>query len=325
MNERLVVVLRLTEACNLSCGFCAYDRRLDRARVSADAERVRAFGRMLAEYARAHERRVLVSFLGGEPLLWPDLERVEAEFGELGLELGVTTNGTALASPAVRERMQGRYTELTVSIDGLGGLHDQLRGWRGGFEHLKSALLELARLERERGHGPLLRVNTVLMRDNVASFAALCRELAGWGVAEVTFNQLGGSDRPEFHAQHRLLPEQIENLRRELPRLRDELSALGLSLRGGHDYLERFAASAAGRKLPIADCAPGDRFWFASERLTLAPCSFGASTYGVALEELQGSPALFQLAARFRELRATRHLGACDDCPSTQVFAKYAE
>ena len=35
MRDRLVVVWRVTTRCNLACPFCAYDRRLDTARVDA--------------------------------------------------------------------------------------------------------------------------------------------------------------------------------------------------------------------------------------------------------------------------------------------------
>ncbi len=320
MSERLVVVLRLTEACNLSCGFCAYDRKLARSRTAADPARVLAFGRALA--AGLEGREVLVSFLGGEPLLWPALAGIEHEFRALGLGLGVTTNGVALAAEATRERLLERYAELTVSIDGLGKLHDELRGWPGGFERLKMALRALSQRKRALARGPLLRVNTVLMRDNVESFGALCHELADWGVEQVTFNQLGGNDRPEFHAEHRLLPEHVELLSRKLPVWRRELGARGLELRGGPDYLARFAASATGRKLPVANCAPGERFWFVSQELEVSPCSFSSATYTVELRELGD---LRTLPARFAAQRRQRRLTACADCPSTQVFAKYAE
>jgi MoaA/NifB/PqqE/SkfB family radical SAM enzyme len=315
--ERLVVVLRLTEACNLSCGFCAYDRRLQRSRVSADASAVRELGRALVAEGRRRDRPVLLSFLGGEPLLWPGLAALEVELLALGLELSVTTNGTTLGSAAVRERLLTRYREVTISVDGLPATHDRLRGWPGGFEELERGLRWLIEARRERGRGPLVRVNTVLMADNLGEYAALCRRLADFGVDELTFNQLGGRDRPEFHALQRLTPAHVAELESLLPELRAELGARGVELRGGQAYLERFAKSARGQRLPVADCRPGSSFLFASEQGSLAPCSFTVAELGV--------PASALAEHDFSAARSARRPSVCDDCPSTQVFSKFAE
>ena len=50
-----------------------------------------------------------------------------------------------------------------------------------------------------------------MMRRTICDFPWLCRELASWGIREITCNQLGGADRPEFFPTNRLLPEQIFN------------------------------------------------------------------------------------------------------------------
>src|SRR5439155_21528508 len=101
--------------------------------------------------------------------------------------------------------------EVTVSVDGVGPVHDALRGAPGLFQKIAEGVRALRRLSESRGAGagPRLKVNTVLMRDNLDGFEALCTEVAGWGVAELTFNALGGNDRPEFYPQHRLCVEQV--------------------------------------------------------------------------------------------------------------------
>src|SRR5205814_2443119 len=92
----LVVVWRVSEACNLACGFCGYSREVLRPRASANEGQVRALGAALGAYGRAQGREVLVSWLGGEPFLWRPLLGVSRYFnGELGLQVAVTTNGIA--------------------------------------------------------------------------------------------------------------------------------------------------------------------------------------------------------------------------------------
>src|SRR5438105_7659549 len=44
----LVVVWRVSEACNLACGFCGYSREVVRPRASANEGQVRALGAALA-------------------------------------------------------------------------------------------------------------------------------------------------------------------------------------------------------------------------------------------------------------------------------------
>jgi MoaA/NifB/PqqE/SkfB family radical SAM enzyme len=313
-RARLVVVCQVTDHCNLSCGFCAYDRRMVRARASADPQALLAFGRLLAAYQHRTGRAVLLSWLGGEPLLWPPLRRLDGDLRALGLALAVTTNGTALAAPALRRHLAEHYDEVTVSVDGLGARHDRLRGWPGGFSRLRRAISALAAEERH----PLLRVNCVLMRDNVAEFPALCRELARWGVEELTFNQLGGNDRPEFFATHHLEPGHVAWLAEVLPGLRAELAALGVRLRGGDAYLARLAASAARRRLPVIDCGPGERSLFVSTSGAVSPCSFTGGSHGISLGELA---TVAELPEAFRR---RGRAAACHDCHSTQVFGKFA-
>lgn len=323
--RQMIVVWRVTERCNLACGFCAYDRRISRSRRDADPEAVVAFGSALAEYQRDAADPVLVSWLGGEPLLWSPLERLSRTFAhDFGLRVSVTTNGTALASAKVREHILDCYSELTVSIDALGQAHDQLRGWRGGFTQLRRVVPSLA-AGRRRAGSPRLRANVVLMRDNVTGFAELCLELATWGIDEITFNQLGGNDRPEFWAQHRLLPNDVDRFAGELPGLRHALAERGVALRGGDHYIERIRSSAAGRRLPVHDCGPGTRFLFVSEHGVVSPCSFTEDSFGVPIAELATGDEVAALPGRFGSARDARRASRapCEDCRSTQVFAKF--
>jgi AdoMet-dependent heme synthase len=320
----MIVVWRVTQRCNLSCAFCGYDRRIERSRRDGDVETILRFGAVLADYQRATGDSVLVSWMGGEPLLWAPLRELTEHFtGQLGLRISTTTNGTSLLSAAVRDHIIEHYSELTVSVDGIGTVHDDLRGWRGGFAHLSRSIPMLVAERQERGHGPLLRVNVVLMRDTVHDFEPLCATLADWGIEEITFNQLGGDDRPEFLPAHRLLPSQAEWLAANIPRLRDELAQRGVRLGGETRYLRRIVATANGQRIPVGDCGPGERFLFLDERGYAAPCSFTADRFGLPLHEIRTWEDLQRLPGRFSSVRAVSRAAACDDCHSTNVFEKF--
>jgi len=319
----VIVVWRVTERCNLACPFCAYDRRLSLSRAVADPDAVAAFGAVLAEYQRLAGDGVLVSWLGGEPLLWPPLRVLTERFVSMGLRVSTTTNGTPLASAPLRAHLIDCYDELTVSVDAIGAAHDGLRGWAGGFDRLRRHVAALVDERRVNGHGPRLRANVVLMRGTLGGFEALCGELADWGIEEITFNQLGGNDRPEFFAANRLLPEQAAWLCGNVPRIRDGLAERGVRLAGGDGYLRRIQATTRGERIPVEECAPGRRFLFVDERGMAAPCSFTPADYGVPLAEVDSAGALRDLPRRFSDARRRCRASACDDCHATHVFEKF--
>ena len=321
----LVVLWRITERCDLACPFCAYDRSLARARRSVSAGSVLAFGEVLGSYARETSGRVLVSWLGGEPLTWPPLPHVSQALCEQhDLALSLTTNGTRLHQPRMRALLLAHYAELTISVDGLGHVHDALRGRDGLFEHLARAVRQLADEKCMSGRGPLLRANVVIMRRNVAEFANLCGALADWGIEEITFNQLGSNDRPEFFPENRLSPVQVDQLALELPLLRTTLAQRGVTLRGDDAYLGRIRASSTGLRLSPDDCAPGRQFLFIDEQCRVAPCGFTAMEYAVPLSQITTVDDIIGLPVHYAKARRSARAPACADCHSTQHHGKFA-
>jgi MoaA/NifB/PqqE/SkfB family radical SAM enzyme len=325
----LIVVCRVNTACNLGCGFCAYDRRLPFARstvATAHAERLIAL--MVNWYARQSDspcgqaRPPLLSWLGGEPLLWRDWVRCSALARACGLAVSATTNATTLASAAVRTTLLDNLDELTVSVDAVGDRHDALRGWRGGYARTLAAVRELADARSAAGRPLRLRANIVLMRSTVDDFARLVGELAAAGIDEISFNLLGGRDRPEFHAGESVPPSALDRLLRQMPLLRTQLAQAGTTLIGNDDYATRLRAASRRQRWPVADCAPGTRFLFVDERGRVAPCAFTADEYGVALDDIAS---LDELPMRFVAARRARCASACGDCPSTQVFGKFGQ
>lgn len=323
-GPELVVVWRITEHCDLGCGFCAYSRHFRRLRLSADPDQVLAFGALLKDYAATFQQDVLVSWLGGEPLRWPPLFGISHAFKrEFNLRLGITTNGTALKSESIRQHLVEDFDQLTISVDGLGAFHDQCRDAPGLFEQLRFNILSLREMKIRAGRGPLLRVNTILMRDNICTFEQLCETVAAWGIEELTFNALGGRDRPGFFPDHSLRPEEIEWFRESLPGIRARVREKGLRLLGSERYLERIAGSARGVSIPVYDCQPGQSFLFVNERGLISPCSFTTQGYGLGLKDVRTPDDLHQLPVRFAERKRNHMLACCHDCPSTQVFGKF--
>jgi MoaA/NifB/PqqE/SkfB family radical SAM enzyme len=319
----VIVLWRVSNHCNLACPFCAYDKRLGLVREEVDPGQVARLIDLLGAWRRETGRQVLLSWLGGEPLLWAPRAEMDARAAAQGLGLSLTTNGTQLGAARVRAELVEHYSEVTISVDGMAGFHDTMRGWRGAFDKLAQSVPALI-AERNAAGAPLkIRVNVVLMRDNLASFADLCRALAGWGVDEISFNQLGGRDRPEFYPDHRLRPSDVAALKAMVPGLRAALARSGTVLVGGAAYLDRIADTVAGRPLPIADCRVAESFLFLDEAGRIAPCSFAPEHFGVSVADLQRVADLDALPGRLRAHQCAQPARDCADCPSTQQFAKF--
>ncbi|MFZ1983004.1 MAG: radical SAM protein [Desulfatitalea sp.] len=322
----MVVVWRVTTACNLGCGFCAFDQRLNRERRDADPAAVLVFAKILGAWGRKLDHMPLVSWMGGEPLLWPPLKELTLILHrQYGLRISATTNATPLADAEMRRHILENYAELTISVDGVGKRHDDLRDWPGGYPWLARHVALLAEEKKMDGRGPKLRANVVIMRDTLDGLEMLCSDLAQWGIEEITFNQLGGQDRPEFYPDHRLLPIHAQRLATLLPRLRQTFARQGVRIRGAERYLERIGASADGRLWPVGDCRPGGSFLFVNEAGRVAPCSFTVGACGVPVDAISSVKAMTDLPNFFARAIETARPPACGDCLSTQVFGKFGE
>jgi MoaA/NifB/PqqE/SkfB family radical SAM enzyme len=321
----MILLWRVATKCNFACGFCAYDRRLNIPRDAIDAAEVARVVPLFQDVAAKRGETFHLSWLGGEPFLWEPLLGLSQHLGATNtLIQSATTNGSRLSSPTVRLHILKYFKELTVSIDGPSALHDQLRGVTGGFAKVETALRQLI-AERDATATTLkIRVNAVMMRRTVPHLADLCRTLADWGVDEITFNQLGGRDRPEYFPANGLREQDVATLQATVPGLSAELENRGVSLCANGLYLDRIAASSRGETLPITDCKPGETFYFIDEHGAIAPCGFTTDDYGIATTELFTSDDVAALPHRFREMQQTRRSTACDDCLSTQIFGKFA-
>ena len=325
-----ILVWRVTEQCNLGCAFCAYDRGLKVSRLQAEAAEVERVARLLMHWSLLRGERLLLSWLGGEPLLVPWLLPLSAKLqsfarkSSLDLALSLTTNGTRLSDASLRQALLANFAEITVSIDAWGRAHEQLRGWAGGFQALTQSLQQLFNERVTQGSKMRVRINVVLMRNTVAEFPALCAALSQWPISEISFNALGGRDRPEFYAENALTAQDLDAFAHTLPRLRAQLAAKNIRLLGDESYLNRLKQVANRWAMPVRDCQPGQRFLFIDERGRMAPCHFTSDEYGQPLTEVQSLSDLDKVLTSFASKQAQAPASACADCMSTHVFGKFS-
>jgi uncharacterized protein len=163
--------LAIAQRCNLACSYCyaqgggfgGEERAMPWSVAAASVRRV-------VEECPPGER-VFIGFLGGEPLTHRALLRRTTEYaveiaGRHGVSVGfaITTNGTLLRPDDASFFHRHRFA-VTISLDGVGDVHDRLRPFRGGRGSYQSILDRLEPLLQYRQHLPVFARVTVTPRN----------------------------------------------------------------------------------------------------------------------------------------------------------------
>jgi radical SAM protein with 4Fe4S-binding SPASM domain len=172
--------LELTHRCNLRCRMCGVWGKTNENRLPelTGAEYTKLFAQMKALGVR------LVTLAGGEPFIRSDIFDIIAAAKGHGLACNLFTNGTLLDRTKIRNLCACRVDKVIFSIDGIGPIHDAIRGVPGSFDRTWEALSALEAERRLRGmQRPEIDVHMTLLKENVSSLSQLGRACRALGVA----------------------------------------------------------------------------------------------------------------------------------------------
>jgi radical SAM protein with 4Fe4S-binding SPASM domain len=159
--------LQLTRRCNLKCKHCYLGEPTG---VDLSLSQVVA---TLKEFETIQGLRVL--FSGGEPLLYPELGRLNKVLPPFELRKVLLTNGTLLTEE--NQNLWSHFDEIQVSLDGLKEGHEALRG-PGTFNQAVRGM-EIATRK-----GIPISIATMVHRYNLQEFDGLARWIEGQPVVE---------------------------------------------------------------------------------------------------------------------------------------------
>jgi radical SAM protein with 4Fe4S-binding SPASM domain len=141
-DKKPVVVWNCTQRCNLHCAHC-YSNSFDR---DYPGELATCEGlALISELARFGVPTVL--FSGGEPLTRPDLFTLAEAARSAGMRTVLSTNGVLIDDATATRIAAAGFSYVGVSFDGIGQLHDRMRGKKGAFD------AALAGIRAARGAG----------------------------------------------------------------------------------------------------------------------------------------------------------------------------
>lgn len=172
------LTVNLTLRCNLACVMCTT------CYASPELTREHVYG--LIDQASAWGVRVF-NPLGGEAFVRKDLEDILAHAIARRMFVTLTTNGTLVTAPRAARIavLPPEQLHINVSVDGLRGTHDGVRG-SGNFDRMIDGYRHL-RVEDERAGQPRRRIvaNVILHRLNLHEFPDLLELLADEGFSGV--------------------------------------------------------------------------------------------------------------------------------------------
>ncbi len=164
-NNRMPIhlILEVTSRCNARCATCFNWQKVDSEHRDPTLEE-------LEKISRALGKLMWFSPTGGEPFMRKDLDRIIRIFVRNNKPLSISIPHNGLMPDAVSqmtERVLKFYNGnlvVTLSLDGVGKLHDKIRGVPGNFQKFEECynkLLPLTKKYRNFNLGINTTVNTM--------------------------------------------------------------------------------------------------------------------------------------------------------------------
>lgn len=200
------VQLEVTYSCNLSCQYCYQDSEYKKEKEELTLEEIKHILSQIPRFS-------LVTLSGGEPFYrkdFPDILRHALSNHWCNL----LSNCALMSKEDIHQMVDGGLLLLGASIDGVGELHDELRGGKV-FGKIIDNLRYLQQYKRKRGKRfPLLDVKTVILPQNVSNLTEVYQLADELGadyltlslpkVSEVQFNPrlFGDINNPVFYKKN---------------------------------------------------------------------------------------------------------------------------
>lgn len=161
-NPQMEFIINLTFKCNLRCKMCNQygDGYKDNALDEMTYENWETFFYSISDV----EPKPKIILMGGEPFLNKDFKRIFELVQRLGLETHIITNGLLLDK--FLDILAPTKTCITISLDGLGSVHDKIRGLNGLFDKVIENIQKVEELQKN-GSPVMLRINSVLLPENI--------------------------------------------------------------------------------------------------------------------------------------------------------------
>ncbi|MGE4536229.1 MAG: radical SAM protein [Desulfovibrio sp.] len=208
-------VVWLGQTCNLRCRFCYFQTRIEARDHPEHPFMSLEKATAIVDTLRGHYDNRAIDIQGGEPTIFPGIERLCEHCANIGLTPTLITNGLALANrQACRRLADAGVRDLLVSVHGLGDSYDDVVGVPGAHKKQMDALSNCLAV------GLPVRFNCVLTRSalpQLGDVAGLAADVGARVVNFIAFNpfedqQTGERSRKDVPAYGEVTPPLVAAL-----------------------------------------------------------------------------------------------------------------
>ena len=164
------IALLMTERCNARCIHCdIWKNRGPEASPSFEE------WKKLLDGLRSWLGPVHIVITGGEALLKDYTIGLVGYASSIGLFVELLSHGFWKDQEMIERLALARPSRVTISFDGVGGIHSLIRGREGFFEKTETTIQTLRRMRERHGSPETIRLKTVIMQQNLDEVCEIAR------------------------------------------------------------------------------------------------------------------------------------------------------
>lgn len=175
-------VMWLGQTCNARCYFCYFINRIEDHHHPEHAFMSLEKAKHICSTLRHFYGNTAIDIQGGEPTIFKGIHELIRHCRDIGLYPTLITNGLSLGKPGVLEQFRDAgIRDFLVSLHGIGAIHDQVVGVKGGYQKITAAI------ERMRELGIPFRFNCTMSEPVVSILPDVARKAIEYGALAVNF------------------------------------------------------------------------------------------------------------------------------------------
>ncbi len=162
-----------TDRCNLRCKMC-----FEKFRIPKKELKIEQWKSIIDQVSGSGPR---IHLSGGEPLLYPDIDKLLEYIKRHKLFLVLTTNGTYLKK--FTSIIAATVNQINISIDGPAEIHDKIRGVAGTFNQILDGINEIKKKKRK----PRIKIHSMINFENPLAMQKIVDIARSLHIDEVKF------------------------------------------------------------------------------------------------------------------------------------------